>query len=159
MDPFTEIEQEVTDLTWYAIDAEGRIGHFTTGGSMLLPPSITESKEVLERINTYFCTLPIFRESNYVVCPDLTTHIDKRLITDMNGYVKPSAEMSARGLYSYDNHPTSNERPYFRVTIPKTELQLKNLPEDIKSILQSLRMNEINFAQDSVITKEITDKL
>jgi hypothetical protein len=151
---FTEIEQEVSDLAWYAIDGKDRIGHFTTGGFMLAPLSVATSREITEKLNAFFQSLPVIHTNNYVVCSNLASHISNEVITDINDYIKPSAEMSARGLYSFDNPPTSEKRDYIRVTVPRKELRLVDLPEDIKVDLQRIRLSEISFAVDSLITKD-----
>jgi hypothetical protein len=158
MTAFTEDEQWDSDLDWFAIDRDGKIGHFTSVGWRLLPPSIASSKENLGKIFDYFDQMEI--KNGYLVCPNLQTHLAKLSIDTFDKYVRSFAEMSSRGLYSYDSYDYSHDnRPYFRVTIPKSELRLDDLPQDIKDILENLGMNEISFAEDSVIPEELTNKL
>ncbi|MBS1795227.1 MAG: hypothetical protein JSS81_15325 [Acidobacteria bacterium] len=158
MTSFSEGEQWVLDLPWYAVDLEGRIGHFTTGGEKLFPPVVAESREDWEVLNNYFENLPAIQEGNYIVCPDLRNKLDSRLVPNIFGYIKPSAEMSARGLFAYDSPPDDNERSYIRVTMPKKELKFDDLPEEIKNILQNFRLSEIDFTQNSLILDEMANK-
>ena len=68
--------------------------------------------------------------------------------------------MASRGLFSYDSDDyTYKYRSYVRITIPKRGLKLYELPQEIRNILDNFRMLKINFAVDSIITEEITNKL
>ena len=159
MTAFTEEEQWSSDLDWFAIDKHGKIVHFTSVGWRLLPPSIAESKENLEKVFDYFDKLN-FSENHFEICPDLQNHLVKDKIVDFDRYKKSFAAMASRGLYSYDSYGQSHkERPYFRVAIPKRELTLNDLPQDIKSIIESLKILEVSFAENPLISEEIVDKL
>jgi hypothetical protein len=46
-------EEETTDFDWFALDDQGKIGHFTTGGFGALPQSVASSKEDLEKLVNY----------------------------------------------------------------------------------------------------------
>jgi hypothetical protein len=159
MDSFTEIEQEVSDLDWYAVDEKGRIGHFATGGGILLPIRISESKTILEKLNSYFNQLPALQKDGFIICPEVKSRLDNRMVPNFFRYVESFAQMSAKGLYSYDNPPHLRERQYLRVTLPKVALRLNDLPEDVKTILQGLKLTDIDYSSDSVITKQIADAL
>lgn len=159
MTAFTKDEQWDYNYDLFAVDMNGKIGHFSHVGFRLLPPSIAKSKEKWEHLFNYFSNLQI-RESTYQICPDLRRHLNNNFLGNLDQYLKPSIEMSLRGLYSYDSYDDSRKnRPYFRVTIPKNELNMDHLPGDIKDILESLIMNNINFAQNSLILEEVMAKL
>ncbi len=70
MTAFTEEEQEVSDLDWYAIDRDGKIGQFATAGHRLLPPSFASNKEMTEKLSAYFENYP-FKFGKHNICPDL----------------------------------------------------------------------------------------
>jgi hypothetical protein len=81
-------------------------------------------------------------------------------VTNFDGYVKPSVEMSSRGLYAYDSYTEGyKERPYFRVSLPRRELNFAALPQNHREILKFLRMTEISFKEDFLINEEIVAKL
>jgi hypothetical protein len=156
---FDEDEQWTKDLSWFAVDIAGKIGHFTTGGEKLLPPKVAKNKQLWEKINEYFNSLSSLEEENYLVCSDLSHHRKDCPITDLYGYIKPSAKMTEKGLYSYDSPPLLWERPYIRVTIPKKELTLEDLPEEIKHFMEGLRLYEISFAETSLIPEVLVNNL
>lgn len=157
---FTEDEQWHSDLDWYAVDKDGNIGQFLTGGHRLLPSSFASNKEVSEKLSHYFDNLP-FTDKDFVYCPNLEKNMRELEANQINEHFMPfSQKMASRGLYSYDSDgDTYKNRPYFRVTIPKKALTLADLPKEIRGILENLRMNEISFAEDSLIPEEITNKL
>lgn len=186
MAAFTEDEQWESDLDWYAIDRDERIGQFLTAGHRLLPPSFGSNKEMTEQLSDYFESLP-FDKTSFIICPNFKKndlmHKDTKILTvtgllidiDENmsnklidDWIARSDELShfgmrmaSRGLYSYDSNTMAhkNFRPYYRFAIPKKELRLNDLPQAIKAILENLRMPEISFAEASLIPVEITDRL
>lgn len=183
MTAFDEDEQLYSDLDWYAIDRDGRLGQFATAGHRLLPPSFASNKEMTEKLSAYFENYP-YKFGNYTICSDLKKNnlkftaskistitgiktIDERmrnqLFDEMVGDERQLGffrKMSSRGLYTYDSNSFEySSLNYFRVAIPKEELRLDDLPQDIKSILQKLRLPEISFAESSLISENITDKL
>ncbi len=159
MTAFTEDEQWYSDLDCFAVDKNGRIGHFTSVGWRLLPPTIAKNKEDWQTVLDYFKSLPK-QQNSYTICPKLQRHIDKKSIGSLTGYIKPSAEMSSRGLYAFDSYEDSyDERPYFRVTLPNNELSFENLPDKIKEILKRQKFDDVNFIEDTVISEERTNQL
>ena len=159
MTPFTKVEQWEHDYDLFMADPDGRIAHFSHFGFRLLPPSIAKSKENWRQLKTFFHSLPLSRE-DYFICPDLQKHLPEKSILDFEGYIKPSAEMSQRGLYSFDSYDFSfDERPYYRVTNPKIELRINNLPEEIQILLEELTLYGINFSETSLISEEIVKNL
>jgi hypothetical protein len=158
---FTENEQKDFDLSWYAIDADGKIAHFLTGGFRLLPPSIAKSKENLEKLDNYFNDLPDLQEANFVVCPYLKSRLDESdLPLGWNGYIKLFAEMSAKGLYAYDYpYNPGKGHPFIRVTTPKKQLTIEDLPDEIKNLLVTLRLSEIKFSRSDSIPEAVTKHL
>lgn len=186
MSAFTEDEQWHSDLDWYAIDRDGRIGQFLTAGNRLLPPSFASNKEMTEQLSDYFENLA-FEKNSFIICPNFKknslTHKGTRILTETGTLVDVSENMSNKliddwiaktdelshfgmrmasgGLYSYDSNTMTHQnfRDYFRFALPKTELRLNDLPQDIRAILESLRMPEVSFADSSLIPTEITDSL
>lgn len=183
MTAFDEDEQLYSDLDWYAIDRDERLGQFSTAGHRLLPPSFAANKEMTDKLSEFFENLP-FKYGNYTICPALRRNnldftaskislitgvktIDERMRDELfNEMINDEKQlgffrkMSSRGLYTYDSNSFAYQSlNYFRVTLPKEELRLRDLPQDIKSILQKLRIPEISFAESSLISENITDKL
>jgi hypothetical protein len=159
MAAFTKDEQWDHNYEIFLVDKDGRLGRFDHVGWRLLPPTIAKSKEDWERVVAYFDSLETEAE-NYNICPDLLKHLDINNVVNFDEYVKVYGEISSKGLYSYDSYGDSfKERPYFRVTFPKSELFLEDLPKEIGNILEDLKMFEVSFADKSLISEEIVRKL
>lgn len=183
MTAFDEDEQLYSDLDWYAVDRDGRIGQFSTAGHRLLPPSFASNKEMTEKLSEYFERLP-FKYGNYIICHDFKRNnlkftnskistktgikiIDEKMRNQLfDEMIQDEKQlgffrnMSSRGLYTYDSNSFEySSLNYFRVTIPKNELKFDDLSQEIKSLLENLRLSEISFAKDSLISENITDSL
>jgi hypothetical protein len=58
------IDEEVTDYDWFAVDKDGRVGHFTTGGIGTLPRVVADSSDNLNFIVDFVrTTLPFSTEA------------------------------------------------------------------------------------------------
>jgi hypothetical protein len=156
---FTEDEQWDHNYKFFVIDKYGKIAQFEHVGFRLLPQKIAKSKENWDRLFNYFRNLNKITEK-YEICPDLDKHLDKDNVKNIELYVQDVSQVSLKGLYSYDSYDYGfAERPYFRVTIPKNELALDDLPEEIKNILKDLRLDKISFAETSLIPEKIVSRL
>ena len=49
-----EQEEFTRDWDWYAVDQDGRVGHFTSAGMRVLPKSVKQDRETTELIARYF---------------------------------------------------------------------------------------------------------
>lgn len=117
--------------------------------------NIAKSKENWKKVSEYFENLQINYE-NYEVCSDLLKYLDLKSVVNFEEYIKFYGEISSKGIYSYDSYDFSKqERPYFKVTIPQNDLLFENLPQDIKAILEDLKLPETNFAKHSLISDEV----
>jgi hypothetical protein len=141
----TEDEQTYKDIDWYCVDSEGRVGHFTSAGFKLIPPSVAESAEDLKLLDEFFGQL----------APDDEGHVlDEHLTPDKRTerYLRSFVAMADRGLYSFDIetylHPGIC---YFKVAIPKTPLLLRHLPENVQLILGRSVLMGLSLERSSTI--------
>lgn len=159
MTAFTQDEQWDHNYELYLIDKDGKLGRFDHVGWRFLPPTIAKSKENWQRITKFFENTNSVEE-DYVICPDLLKHLDMQNVVNYDKYIKLYGRISSKGLYSYDSYDFSfKERPYFRVTLPKKELFFEDLPQEIREILNDLRMPEISFPQNSLIREKIVAEI
>jgi len=145
---FSEIEQRTSDLDWYAVDLDGHIGQFLTGGR-LLPPRIAADKDTFELLSEYFLSLP--QEGEFAFCPDFEAHCrEKHRDPDSAARMPFSQKMSCRGIFSYDaNH---DDDYFFRVSVPTTKiLLLEDLPIGVADVLSKNRLSSFRFSKDTTI--------
>ena len=146
----SEIEQTTQDIDWFAVDAFGAVAHFASGGK-LLPKSVTQSKDDLEKIRVYFRSLPDER-TPIEVDSLLRQMVD---LPDENAekqYLSDFSSMSGRGLYSYDSPLAGDRSSYFRVTFPDSPLTIRDLPNEIASIVA-----KTNYSGEFASTQSIRD--
>ncbi|MBD5101435.1 MAG: hypothetical protein HDT27_01825, partial [Subdoligranulum sp.] len=51
---YTDIDLQIWDILWFAVDKNGYIGAFTSGGSNVVPEFVCCSKEETEILENYF---------------------------------------------------------------------------------------------------------
>src|SRR5262249_44019510 len=74
--PISDIEEETLDLDWFALDRNGHIGHFTTGGMGDLPQTVREGYSVdsLASVTDFFRT-SVKPRATPIVNPALTKYV------------------------------------------------------------------------------------
>lgn len=158
MTAFTKDEQWDHNYQIYLADKDGKLARFDHVGWRLLPPTIAKSKEKWLKVTEYFERVNSI--GDYTICPNLLKHLDMQSVVNYDEYIKDYGRISSKGLYSYDSDDFSfKERPYFRITLPKKELLFEDLPQEIREILEKLRMSEIDFSNDSLIREKIVAEL
>lgn len=139
------IDQEVSDLDWFAVDPHGHLGHFSSAGGPL-PASVASSHEALKQLQHYFWTY----------CPPTTTaHINPDLAQllprlahwlelpfNRHCYTEQSLLLAQCGLFSFNR--TEIELPYqdthyHLVAYPEQPLLLAELPPNIRAVISRTR--------------------
>lgn len=150
----SEIDEVTIDYDWFAVDDEGLIGHFATGGRGAMPLSVTASAEDLKTITDFFRT-EVVAETSIRLSPALTLHKVFRSDSQEKRYLEWFLQMASRGLFSFDVLPAA-VRPvgYFRVVDPVVPLNIVLLPEQIRVILERTQLKGISFRESDVIQLE-----
>jgi hypothetical protein len=128
-------EQSDRDFDWYCVDEEDRIGHFTTAGFKLLPRSVADCGEDLNFLDNFFRALDGATDGH---------ELDPRLTSEqrIERYLRDFIAMADRGLYSFDIETYgAPDISYFRVAIPKQPLNLPELPDKVREVLERTRLN------------------
>lgn len=128
------IEESERDWDWFAVDAEGKIGHFTTAGMRALPRTVKLDREAALGLIDYFEKAP--KSIPYVVRPEVERDADGWPDDAARSwYLKDFIEMASTGLFSYDTH-TDGRSDYFLVAFPKYPLHVDQLPQEIRDLVQ-----------------------
>lgn len=169
----SELDEEVTDFDWFAMDKDGRIGHFTTGGMGALPRTVAASRDDLRLITDFFVeTLPASTEAS--LAPKAlaaANNADWRKCwtqpmdaeAAMASCFEDSMRMAGRGLFSFDHayaldirSPRIRPCPrYHRIAIPAKPIHRTDLPPEIQSILRRTILVNADFSQDDEVNVEI----
>lgn len=76
-----------------------------------------------------------------IVTPDLEERVKVHFLLGIDYFIKSYSEMAEKGLFSFD-YITGSQRPtgYFLVAKPTCPLGVKELPSDIRNIIESTRL-------------------
>ncbi|WP_223650490.1 hypothetical protein [Hymenobacter psoromatis] len=148
----TEIDQEVTDYDWFAIDKQGSIGHFSSNGG-ILPNSISTSAEDLESVVDYFTSLK--ERTGHKLAPNFSYPQEIKGTEQKAKFLSSFANYSDCGLYSFDRIEPNYRRDlekqdYSAITQPNKPLLITQVPESIQTILNRTVCN-CDFSTNTVI--------
>jgi hypothetical protein len=155
MAAFTEIDQRASDLDWFGVDRNGHIGHFATGGYVMLPASIASNKDDWQLVFDYFIHKLLPRGA-WSPDPGVATRVQLGTDKQREDFFRSFAAMAVRGLYSYDLldlHPKPS--PYVRIAIPARPLIVDELPGTIRSIVLRTAL-DIDLALESAALIQAT---
>lgn len=120
---FSKEELDYSDITWFAVDNQGRIIELTSAGSGHIPEWICESKENANILEEYFENKA---STNFI-------------------------EFSEKRLYYFDAHDGKNRTTnYIKKSSPSNPLLISQLPKHISDILSNNRLNIDAEAVDSI---------
>jgi hypothetical protein len=146
-------EEPQLDLDWFALDSQGSVGHFTTGGCGALPRSAAASREDLDLVRTYVLACP--ETTSAIINPNRSASI--RLFASVKpeaaASLRPWTATAARGLYAYDfiDDRRHRPRPYLLVARPELPLHADELPAEIRGIVGRTVLPGVVFSRDDVI--------
>jgi hypothetical protein len=129
------------DCVWIALDRDGRVGAFVTGGEGPIPTQALLSHRLpVEEIEARLGELP-------------STTI-ARLLVPMK---RPDdfLELAQRGVFAYDwtdVHRTRSEalHAYEQIAAPDAPISARELPKEIAGLLEGIVLN-VSFANESSI--------
>jgi hypothetical protein len=128
----TEIEQRDSDWDWYAVDAAGHIGHFTTAGQVPLPASVAADFDAAKTLIAFFDGLT--PNTTFVVSGDLEEKCGIwESVAKRDRYLASFGNAACRGLFSHDISTSGSE--YFRVASPYEPLHIDLVPVEVRILL------------------------
>ncbi len=135
MSRFTENEQYSLDLEWFALDSEGNIGSFLSGG-LLLPESVASDKESLLMVLSYMSRLPCER-SEVILNPDLNRYTGYMSMDKKNTYDRVFGSTVRKGIFAFNrDEMTVALRGYFCVAKPTKVLSVSDVPDAVRLVLE-----------------------
>jgi hypothetical protein len=168
----SEVDQEVYDYDWFAVDKEGHVGHFATGGNGAMPRVVAASREDLQFVADYFnAQAPSTKATLAPRARKAAEDADWR-----TGWTGPPIDteaaaahcfedfirMASRGLYSFDHsyaldHRAIRARPcplYYRIAIPIKPLHAADLPVEVRMVLNRVVFAKSDFSHDNELHVE-----
>lgn len=127
----TELELEVEDIEWYAVDESGRIAQFTSGGSPMVPAFVCECRERLNDVCRFF----------EKTCADsrAAVHFNEALPPfPRSAFLHECKQTEQKGLYCFTMLEEQGVPTYWLVCKPSFERMLFDLPPNIQKQLYAL---------------------
>lgn len=139
----TSIDLQCYDYLWFAIDVNGCIIAFTSGGFGDVPEYVCRSKNETKKLEDYFMSLP----------NDFSSA--KLLINNDGSQMAIYAEELARkGIYYYDAcSDIEYEYGYSKIAFPDKVLHLADLPSNIQKIMSDHVIDVDVSTVDRIIVK------
>lgn len=128
---YSEIDLQIEDIMWFAIDNSNHVLAFTSGGCGNVPEFVCCSKEDTELLETFFME-------------ELKKSTQCLLLIDSDGtpLTEDSMKLAEKGIYCYDvSFDEGHEEEYVQIAVPNVPLQSDQLPDDILRILKNHRIS------------------
>lgn len=142
----SDIEQEISDISWFAVDREFNISIMSSNGGRL-PLSVAASAEDNYTLVEFFDSLGT-SENAFVInknfqLPDTMQRSEQQRI-----FFQTFSLQSARGLYSFSRNEKDvngiwSDTEYSLVTIPNNPIIFTSLPNYIQIIINKTRYNGV----------------
>ena len=116
----TNIDLQCEDLMWFAVDKNGYIVEFTSGGIGNVPEFVCEDRDSNDLLVDYFMNISNETTSEQLIVP----YEDNDLLND-------AIALSKKGIFCFDASGDS----YEKISLPVLPLHMENLPDNIKRIM------------------------
>ena len=124
------------EFDWFAVDADGHVGHFATAGFGPVPAVVLTRLAELRELDERVLRLPAIGAA--------TGHL--------SGIIDDWLEMARRGLFAYDWKHWNG--PYRRAATPSRPIALADLPPDVRELVQVVTWPDVRLAELSTIRPE-----
>jgi len=137
---YTEIDLQIEDIMWFAIDNFGRVGAFISGGSANVPEFVCEDREANEKLYEYFTEI-------------LEDYCSGKLLNvkHHSEQEKECMALISKGITCFDVY--KNVDDYCKIAEPFEVKTIDKLNDEIKDILKSHKI-DADFVQDTIIKVE-----
>lgn len=150
------------DLDWFAVDCLGKVGHFTSNGTLVVPPGMKESVELMgeqgvwQDLANRMMDLPEKTGSSivhsYVEEWEPELKLAEQSKRDM--YFGASTEWSDRGFFSFDCARELDGDPYFLVSSPLHPLSIEDVGSNDRVLIETHRFS-FEFASCESIAADL----
>ena len=118
---------EGSEFDWFAVDSQGRVGHFSTAGLGAVPKIVLEHISQTESLAEDLLGLPVVGQAAGHLVGNITDWL----------------EMARRGVYSFDWQHSNGA--YRLAATPSSELKVGTLPESMQTTLSKVKFSSLRF--------------
>lgn len=140
-------EQNSYDFDWFAVDSEGYLAHFASGGCSL-PKSIGEFFDSISIMMLAEDVQSINDSSEFVINPELTNLKELNDENSLKNYVRTFVAYARKGLYSYDTAQPArlHNKEYHLIASPVNRLNINALPQSISRLIKTSYLGKFKNA-------------
>ena len=124
------------EFDWFAVDADGCIGHFSSAGFGPVPVQLLQNLPACELALDAMQALPTIGSA----------------VGHLSGDISDWLAMAARGCHSFDWQHWSG--PYLRAATPGVSINCRDLPADLVDLLRLVEFRDVSFADLNEIRPE-----
>jgi len=140
---YSEIDLQIEDIMWFAIDINGYVLAFTSGGCGNVPEFVCNSKEETTILSDFFMN-----------SLNKTTNANLLIDNDGSYLAEDSIELSSKGIFCFDVFIDDNNNcNYSKIASPSEPILFSSLPQNIKNIISSHNINIDVLHTDTVTVK------
>ena len=122
---YSEIDLQIEDIMWFAIDKQNHVLAFTSGGCGNIPEFVCRSKEETQVLEEYF--MKQLKK---------TTQGTLAIDSDGSPLAKDGLSLAEKGVYVYDvSIDDGHDGEYVQIAIPQTPILVEQLPPEILAIV------------------------
>jgi len=137
---YSEMDLQIEDIMWFAIDKAGYVGAFTSGGCANVPEFICRSREDNEKVYDY-------------IMDELDDFASGRLL-NVKSHSEQGEDCSLlieKGITCFDVHENGDD--YSKIAESFEPITIEQLDDEIKAILQDHKI-DADFMTDTIIKVE-----
>ena len=127
---YTEIDLQSEDILWFAIDTNGSVLAFTSGGSGNVPEFVCRSKEETEFLESFFDSYDAANTTGILLIEN-----------DGSPLSEDALRYACHGITCFDVDINNNNSSYTKISFPEKPLCISELPKDVRKVLSDHTIN------------------
>ena len=140
---YSEIDLQIEDIMWFAIDKQNHILAFTSGGYGNIPEFVCRSKEETHLLENFFIK-KLKKSTQAILLID----------SEENSLIEDGLILAEKGIFVYDvSFDIGHGEEYIQIATPKKPLLIEQLPAEILTILDNHKISA-NATTDKSIRVE-----
>ena len=150
------IDQQVLDIIWHALDREGRVLQFASGGGRI-PNSVAKDVEGIRQVFSYVQQLPHFDNNEVMVNMKFVDRYNFAREDSKNEYIARLNSFSKNGIVVFDKMmpPWEENASYCKEATPQKILTVDMTPDEIQEILSRTVLDFDAINSDFVSLKKL----
>ena len=123
---------EGVEFDWFAVDAAGHVGHFSTAGYGPVPLPVLNRLDAAQEDEVWLLG------KRLLILPVIGTAVGH-----LPGRIDSWLELARRGLFGFDWKHWAG--PYLRATTPNAPVEIASLPAELQKLIRLVEFGGVRF--------------